>query len=94
MNDQTESVEATDPSELAPVADVPEENTQTDTDADLGDTTEAEPEDVEETEKVCSMKKTRAKDLICYDEVAQLLETQVRYSMTWNRPTKDHISQL
>ena len=35
----------------------------------------------------------KAKDLICYDEVTQFLETQVRYSMTWNRPTKDHIGQ-
>jgi hypothetical protein len=35
----------------------------------------------------------KAKDLIAYDEVTQFLETQVRYSMTWNRPTKDHIGQ-
>ena len=35
----------------------------------------------------------KAKDLIAYDEVTQFLESQVRYSMTWNRPTKDHIGQ-
>lgn len=35
----------------------------------------------------------KAKDLICFDEVTQFLETQVRYAMTWNRPTKDHIGQ-
>lgn len=35
----------------------------------------------------------KAKDLIAYDEVTQFLETQFRYSMTWNRPTKDHIGQ-
>ncbi len=35
----------------------------------------------------------KAKDLICYDEVTQFTESQVRYSMTWNRPTKEHIGQ-
>ena len=35
----------------------------------------------------------KAKDLIAYDEVTQFLESQVRYSMTWNRPLKVHIGQ-
>ena len=33
----------------------------------------------------------KAKDLIVYDEVTQFTESQVRYSMTWNRPTKEHV---
>jgi len=33
----------------------------------------------------------KAKDLIAFDEVTQFSESQFRYAMIWNRPTKEHI---